>query len=364
METQANQEITSQPVQQPLVQPVASTKHNPSILLLLLIFILIGVASYFGYQNWQMKQQVEKLTMRRPLTPTPILTATPSATDPTVNWKTYKNQSIGFQLKYPDNYQLLSESPAITFGFGIGSEKPFPYLTISPTLTDFSTYKTCSTDNAPPCLDNNYGSQTKAIESMTLNAIQAQSIYFMKGTVDSNYRAVQFISPKNLRLEMYISGGGLDRTFSQILSTFKFLETKSVMPECESINLNLKVLTPNNTWKCEVHNFGKDEFGWDGAFTLTSKIFTVEISTAGRGPYCGDGPDPEKLCQESLFYKNGKFGLTTFTYKGEDKELFGGYYIGRKPWISVKYTNMGAQKLTEAQKQELFQLLNSATVIN
>ncbi len=101
--------------------------------------------------------------------------------------------------------------------------------------------------------------------------------------------------------------------------------------------------------------------------SLQSDFFKVEVSDGGRGPYCGDGPDPEKLCKTSNLILSDKFQLTIFNYKGEDKELFGGLgqtSRGTNRWISVKYKDMENKSLTATQKRILLDLLNSITFTN
>lgn len=50
---------------------------------------------------------------------------------------------------------------------------------------------------------------------------------------------------------------------------------------------------------------------------------------------------------------------------GEDKEIYGNILKANNkpgtpvPWISVKYQNMGASPLTDNQKNELIEILNS-----
>jgi len=94
--------ITTYPIPQP-----APTGKTPWVFITVIV-ILLGVASYFGYQNYQLKQQ---LTAQAP-TPTPATTVvnspTPTSTpiptsDPTANWKTYAYTENGFNFsfKYP-----------------------------------------------------------------------------------------------------------------------------------------------------------------------------------------------------------------------------------------------------------------------
>lgn len=96
----------------PTAQP-APTSKTPWILITAII-ILLGIASYFGYQNYQLKQQ---MTAQAP-TPTPativvnspIPTPTPTPTstsDPTSNWQTFTHKG-GYSIKYPTTLQVVA----------------------------------------------------------------------------------------------------------------------------------------------------------------------------------------------------------------------------------------------------------------
>jgi len=111
---------------------------------------------------------------------------------------------------------------------------------------------------------------------------------------------------------------------------------------------------------------------YDGWMDIKSDLFTIEISNLGRGPYCGDGPpliNTNDSCRTSTFVSNDNVNLTLFTSYDEDKEISGGIIPLNKQeqysksWISIKYTNMEKQKLTNAQKSQLVDLLNTISVI-
>lgn len=79
-------------------------KGNFSIIILILVsFFLTLSFLYFGYQLSVSKKQ--KVTP-----PTPILSISPF--DETANWKTYRNENMGFYLKYPNqpNWLIREES--------------------------------------------------------------------------------------------------------------------------------------------------------------------------------------------------------------------------------------------------------------
>lgn len=73
-------------------------------LLISLIVTLVGVASYFGYQNYNLKQQLVDQSPSLPssaITNSPMSSAsTVTTTDPTEKWKLYNNDI--FVFRYPD----------------------------------------------------------------------------------------------------------------------------------------------------------------------------------------------------------------------------------------------------------------------
>lgn len=95
----------------PTPQPVPSSKTP---WLVIVIVLLVGIASYFGYQTYQLKQQ---LTVQQPSTtsettlinsPTPTSTSTSTATtDPTSNWQVHVIKELGISFKYPPNLQPM-----------------------------------------------------------------------------------------------------------------------------------------------------------------------------------------------------------------------------------------------------------------
>jgi len=109
MEPETNSQPLPPITQQPPIQPSKPEEYTSPKLLLFLILTLIGVSSYFGYQNWQLKQQISQ---NQP-TPTSIVTSTsapnPTATSPEMinntddnRWTEYTDSFLSF--KHPKHW--------------------------------------------------------------------------------------------------------------------------------------------------------------------------------------------------------------------------------------------------------------------
>jgi len=186
------------------------------ILVLVFVVVAIGTAYYFG----TLKSKPSLVSVVP--TSTPIVSPKPQAQveDPTANWKTYTNSKLGISFKYPINYQIVEEnSNKISFGPELFSDEDLAYLTIYTTYqTDQFLTNCVVTPNTFPCFDDR---KNNGMYDIKVGNVVAKGLDVVKGVVDSNYKVVQIVNPK-IEIEMYVSGGGLERTFDQILSTFKF----------------------------------------------------------------------------------------------------------------------------------------------
>lgn len=96
-------------IQPPPARPVNEIPHPKSkfklILFIVILLIIVGGGAY--YLGAKQNKLIVGNQQTSPTIAPPIPTSTP---DPTANWKTYKNEKYGFEVKYPNNYAISTQS--------------------------------------------------------------------------------------------------------------------------------------------------------------------------------------------------------------------------------------------------------------
>lgn len=93
----------------PAPLPVINSK-TPWLLIILMV-LLAGLASYFGYRNYELNQQLSTqqstILVQSSASSTPTLVPSPIL-DPTADWKTYSNKAIiPITFRYPAELKLV-----------------------------------------------------------------------------------------------------------------------------------------------------------------------------------------------------------------------------------------------------------------
>lgn len=140
------------------------------------------------------------------------------------SWKLFENELLSF--RYPEELIVTENNGQISL-----KEKPggsgFVYLEIytkPDKLTDYASIPTC--DKSEPnkeCIATEGWEQKNAIENITLGNKKAVSFY-LSGFGDYARHVVQTLENPKIELNMNVAGGGLDGTFSKILTSLKFLK--------------------------------------------------------------------------------------------------------------------------------------------
>ena len=170
-------------------------------------------------------------------TPTPPLSQTPQTENTqTANWKTYRNEDLGVEFRYPPNWSLVNDKVMPTsyvercrnvgkeekdfngclwLGSVEVAENPFSYYgSGSGILT------TKSIDNFP---QEKIGDQLFYNLNNTFEAV-GDNYYFTLGPDQKYYQIVYWERYPADPYQSYAYDENLQRTIREILSTFKFIE--------------------------------------------------------------------------------------------------------------------------------------------
>jgi len=180
------------------------------IVVILAIIISVGI---LAYQQWWVKKHLEKLSEFPELKIPEKITQ-----DETINWKTYKNEKYGFEIKYPDNFKIDEFPGEVIFYKGEKLTTP-PGSVLDPypiALVIYNRGKDCG-DCSVFTLENITIAGYHAVKAITNN--QLTDYLWITGeskAVRINYGA----HDKEDKVKS-------DVTFNQMLSTFKFIENET-----------------------------------------------------------------------------------------------------------------------------------------
>jgi len=178
-------------------------------ILVVLALVIFGGIGYYAYKNGQLKLIPSE--NQAIVSPTPT-----TGVDETENWKTYTNEEVGFEFKYPSNWQVvLPTNTSFTisnlyFDPALDGTTPLPnqvFLKFNLTHASLENYSSekheyVSTEGVMVIEQGRY-----------INSSESLGIISLYRSNDPN-------------IPIY------ERTISQILSTFKFLEF-TVSKPCE-----------------------------------------------------------------------------------------------------------------------------------
>jgi len=183
----------------------------PKLIVVVVLIVCIGVA--FGLIKLVMTEKPTEVE-------TPKVEISKDVTkDKTDNWKTYRNEKYGFELKYPEDavWYFKSNDP----------NSPMSYLVFNKSVINFLVVPLNNWKNIKS-LDNFY---YQIVFPSIKNKAKNYSTLEISG-----YKAIKYIDSSDYSTVAIIKGGNLYRfwhsrddllaanVFNQILSTFRFIE--------------------------------------------------------------------------------------------------------------------------------------------
>ena len=206
------------PLQPVVPAPVPPKNNSLLIFILVILFLALGAAGFFAYQNYQLKQQISQVQP----TPTPLITSAPTL-DPTANWKTYTSATIGASMKYPATWLYTENTKSVTFETSVPSAEIQGGKTVNYSFEliqeDPVNYLQWSKDSTTKTLP------TKSINGKSFERYIVADMYYSLNYIykSNNGKIIRFMLFPYTKDEQPMN---LDSTLVQILSTFTFINTK------------------------------------------------------------------------------------------------------------------------------------------
>ena len=208
-------EISNQPI---VETPQIANKKNNFLISLLSILLLLAciIAGFFAYQTQKLVSEITKIKIQN----IPSPTATPTV-DPISNWPTYTNDDYHFSVKYNPNFtpeEVLNQSEQlILIGFGSKKNNGFDIEVLNANKIEF--YENKLTGLFTESIDKK--------ETIKVDGVNATKLTYKAIVVIDKMDFSKVIIKKD-NFDYVITA--LSDDINQIISTFKFTESRSISP--------------------------------------------------------------------------------------------------------------------------------------
>ena len=202
------------------------------ILIVIILAVVVG-GGILGYQYWWLPKEETKILETKSLRAKAAeVPPEGTAEDETLNWKTYRNEEYGFEIKHPEDWTIEEFSKG-KISFLLPPLEEFPniqdiviHVKILENPEELSTHQWLTNkindgiiiplgEISDFTTDNIKGIKLIEVEDMTMNMrLKHESAYICRNDL-VYYLAVTTGGPRNQPPYLY---------FDKILSTFRFLE--------------------------------------------------------------------------------------------------------------------------------------------
>lgn len=222
--------LTNEP---PVFKPPGDKPKSKLVSILVFLLILaLGAAGYFGWQNYQLRLEKNKVSDIQPTTsPTFEL-------DGTADWQIYTSHTDNYSFKYPTDWEVISS----------GAIEPQP--------------KNITVDVQAGTVEEVI--EKKGIGSINLTDNIIGGILIKRGSFLTVYGKEVALMPKSGKIVVVTATIGLDKegalinsqveTFDQILPTFKFIDEINKGKTCEDTD-GLDYYTKGELTVCDFETF-------------------------------------------------------------------------------------------------------------
>ena len=304
-------QVTPVQAPQPPVQPPPS-KYRVIVLLCALVVIALGVAGFFAYQNYQLRQQ----TSQSISTPNPSpAEAIVEESDLTADWKTIQTKLWQFKVPSTWNYLECTGNTFIYVGPKIDKDKTIECnFDSSPGIMYVSREVDPKLRKIPINTDPQYDpyvSEKSTVQISNLNAvIQKETISYGQGA-GTTVRV--YISKPDYMDIITLTDLNEKKVFDQILSTFKFTGQAELTPTVTPKNVKLLTYSLPSGWNTATDPTGAFEVGYDPVSTHAGKSETTASITLYKSRPTPTYGNTTYLLVQLLPYDNGS--RHAFIYK-------------------------------------------------